>query len=199
MHTPLELQQRAARDRERIELILQGDQDAFTDLVTDYQRPVYNLTYRMLGDAAEAEDAAQEAFIRAYHHLDRYDPARPFRTWLLSIASHYCIDLIRKRRLNWLSLDDLLPAQIMSALEHRSIEALVIDGERLESVQCLLALLKPDERAIIVLRYWNDLSYEEIADALRTNVGVVKSRLFRARQSLANRMRIHEMGYQYAA
>ena len=195
----IEKEQAILRDRERVSQVLNGDQDAFTDLVLDYQRAVFNLTYRMLGDTVEAEDAAQEAFLRAYRNLERYDNNRSFKTWVLSIASHYCIDLIRKRRLSWLSLDDLLPGEMMSAIEHRSIEELSLDGERDRSVQELLRLVKPDERAIIILRYWNDMSYEEIADALDVNVGVVKSRLFRARQALANRIATHELGRVFAA
>lgn len=195
MLSQIEKEQMILQDRERVLLALEGDQDAFTDLVLDYQQSVYNLTYRMLGDHVEAEDAAQEAFLRAYRNLDRYDTARSFRTWVLSIASHYCIDVIRKRRMSWLSLDDLLPGQLMGAIENRSIEQLTIDDERERTVQEMLTFVKPDERAIIVLRYWYDLSYEEIADILETNVGVVKSRLFRARQALANRLKIYEMGF----
>jgi RNA polymerase sigma-70 factor (ECF subfamily) len=193
-----EKDQTIMKDQERVTRVLEGDQDAFTDLVLDYQRAVYNLTYRMLGDTVEAEDATQEAFLRAYNHLERYDRQRPFKTWVLSIASHYCIDVIRKRRISWLSLDDLLPAQMMAAIENRSAEELTINAERERSVQELITLLRPDERAIIVLRYWNDLSYEEIADILETNVGVIKSRLFRARHALADRTKIREMGLVYA-
>ena len=199
MLTQIEKDQILIADQERVPRALAGDQDAFTDLVLDYQRVVYNLTYRMLGDSVEADDAAQEAFLRAYRKLDRYDMERPFKTWVLSIASHYCIDIIRKRRLSWLSLDDLLPGQMMSALENRSIEELAMDGERERTMQELLTLLKPDERAIIILRYWNDLSYEEIAEALGANVGVVKSRLFRARQALANQFKVRELGLSFAA
>lgn len=199
MLSTIEKDQLVQTDRERVNRVLAGDQDAFTDLVLDYERAVYNLTYRMLGDHVEAEDAAQEAFLRAYRHLDRYDMQRPFKTWVLSIASHYCIDIIRKRRMSWLSLDDFLPGELMAAIEHRSVEDVAMDGERDHSVQQLLKLLKPDERAIIVLRYWNDFSYEEIAETLRTNVAVVKSRLFRARQALANRMKVQEMGLALAA
>ena len=198
MLTQIEKDQMILQDRERVLRVKEGDQDAFTDLVLEYQRAVYNLTYRMLGDMVEAEDAAQEAFLRAYNNLDRYDMARPFKTWVLSIASHYCIDIIRKRRLSWLSLDDLLPGEMMAAIENRSVEDLALDSERERSVQELLKLVKPDERAIIILRYWNDLSYEEIADALGTNVGVVKSRLFRARQALANRLKVQDMGLAFA-
>lgn len=193
-----EKEQAIALDRERVLLALDGDQDAFTDLVLDYQRAVYNLTFRMLGDSVEAEDAAQEAFLRAYRNLERYDMTRSFKTWVLSIASNFCIDIIRKRRLSLLSLDDLLPGEVMSAIEHQSIEELMVDGERDRSVQEMMALLKADERAIIILRYWNDLSYEEIADALGINVGVVKSRLFRARQALANRIKVREPGLVFA-
>ena len=76
----------------------QGDEKAFTVLVETYQKPVYNLCYRMLGEAEAAEDAAQETFLKVYQNLVRYDRARPFPTWLLSIAAHDCIDRLRRRR-----------------------------------------------------------------------------------------------------
>ncbi|MFN2136130.1 MAG: sigma-70 family RNA polymerase sigma factor, partial [Candidatus Promineifilaceae bacterium] len=81
-----------------LEQAMQGDQIAFGKLVEAYQTPVYNLAYRMLNNSGEAEEAAQEAFVRAYTRLDSYDPAHKFSTWLLSITSNYCIDQIRKRR-----------------------------------------------------------------------------------------------------
>ena len=83
----------------------QGNDEAFTRLVEAYQRPVYNLCYRMLDEPEAAEDAAQETFLRAYQHLDRYDPQRPFATWLLSIAAHYCIDHRRRRKFSITSID----------------------------------------------------------------------------------------------
>ena len=86
-----------------------GDQSAFTRMVEAYQTPVYNLAYRMLGNSVEAENAAQETFIRMYTKLDTYDPKRKFSSWLLAIASHYCVDVLRRRRMNYLSLDDLPP------------------------------------------------------------------------------------------
>ncbi len=84
-----------------------GDTDAFTRLVQLYQAPVYNLAYRMLGERMEAEDAAQETFLRAFRNLGQYDPARPFRNWLLSITAHYCVDRLRRQR-PLLALDDEL-------------------------------------------------------------------------------------------
>ena len=90
-----------------LELALRGDEDAFCRLMELYQKPVFNLCYRMTGDPQEAEDAAQETFLRAYQNLKRYDPQRSFATWLLSIAAHYCIDQIRRRKALITPLDAL--------------------------------------------------------------------------------------------
>ena len=83
-----------------------GDKVAFGQLVEAYMRPVFNLTYRMLGNPQEAEDAAQETFLRAYSRLEQYDPSQKFSTWLFSIANHHCIDRLRKRRARFVSIDD---------------------------------------------------------------------------------------------
>ncbi len=162
-----------------------GDEAAFTRLVETYQTPIYNLCYRMLGEAGEAEDAAQETFLRAYAQLGSYDPARPFKTWLFSIANHHCIDRLRKRRLTWLSIDDenLPPHPALQEREPGPEEALV-RRQQSELLQGLLARLPPEDRSVVVMRYWHDLSYEEIAEATRTTVSSVKSRLHRARATL---------------
>ena len=83
-----------------------GSDEAFTQLVETYQTPVFNLCYRMLGSSDAAEDAAQETFLRAFQHLHRYDLKRPFATWLLSIAAHYCIDRLRRKKLPVFSVDE---------------------------------------------------------------------------------------------
>ncbi|MBN1310299.1 MAG: sigma-70 family RNA polymerase sigma factor [Anaerolineae bacterium] len=176
-------------EQELIADILAGDQESFAELVETYQRSVYNLTYRMLGDAREAEDAAQEAFLRAYQHLERYDTSRPFKTWLLSIASNYCIDRLRKRRLTWLSIDEPLPPHPALSSNEADPEDAVAIGERYEAVQEMLAGLAPEYRAAVVFRYWYDMSYAEIADALDTTESAIKSRLFRARQMMAENVR----------
>ncbi|MEJ2149362.1 MAG: sigma-70 family RNA polymerase sigma factor [Chloroflexota bacterium] len=178
----------ATEDQELVARVLEGDQVAFAELVEAYQRPVYNLTYRMLGEAREAEDAAQEAFLRAYQHLERYDPQRSFKTWLLSIASNYCIDRLRKRRLTWLSIDEPLPPHPALNSDAPSPEAATLSGERSEAVQELLSDLAPDYRAAVVLRYWYDMPYAEIAATLDTTESAIKSRLFRARQMLAQKV-----------
>jgi RNA polymerase sigma-70 factor (ECF subfamily) len=175
-----------------VEAARQGDRDAFSRLVEAYQGPVYNLTYRMLGDPNEAEDAAQETFLRAYRKLDSYDPSRKFSTWLLSIASHYCIDQLRRRRLTWLSLEDEgVPSSAM--VSHKpSPEGHVLQAEQEAQVQALLNTLSTDYRAVVVLHYWYGLSYQEIAQTTHSTVSAVKSRLFRARRMLAEQLQQDE-------
>ena len=174
---------------EWVSAALEGDQDAFADLVYTFQDAVYNLCYRMLGERMEAEDAAQEAFLRAYSNLHRYDPARPFKTWLLAIASNHAIDRIRKRRLTWLSIDQDEPGPAMSlSSDEPEPEEAALTKERSKAIQKLLDDLSPDYRAAVVLRYWYDYSYTEIADMLDTTESAIKSRLFRARQLLAEKL-----------
>lgn len=171
-------------EREWILHARQGDDDAFTNLVEAYQIPVYNLCCRMLGDPDQAEDAAQETFLKAYRGLKRYDPNRPFATWLLSIASHHCIDRLRRRRIPVISLSELLPNQ-QKPDDLPGPEAALAISEHQQVVRGMLELLGNRDRVVIVLRYWYELSYEEIAQTLSTSVSSVKSRLHRARRRLA--------------
>ncbi len=182
-----------------IEAARGGDRDAFGRLVQAYQRPVYNLTYRMLGNVEEAEDAAQEVFIRAYRKLDTFDPQRKFSTWILSIASHYCIDRLRRRRLKWLSLEDeRLPPSVLVSHQDGPERTMMHSEEKVQ-IQALLDTLSADYRAVVVLHYWYDLSYEEIAETTGSSVSAIKSRLFRARRMLAKQLQLTETQAQAMA
>lgn len=164
----------------------QGDKAAFGKLIEAYQGPVYNLAYRMLNNSGEAEEAAQEAFIRAYTRLESYNPAHKFSTWMLSITSNYCIDLIRKRRALLLSIDEPLPAHpALQSEKSKGPESQMVTNEQQEMVQELLQELPEDYRQAVVLRYWYEMSYDEIAEVMNTTVSAIKSRLFRARRLLA--------------
>jgi RNA polymerase sigma-70 factor (ECF subfamily) len=148
--------------------------------------PVYNLAYRMLGDAREAEDAAQETFLRAYTRLATYKIDKKFSSWLLAIDSHHCIDRLRRRRFTWLSLDEL-PFLEQSAGEWNQPEEAAIQQEEQDKVRKMLDHLPPQYRAAVVLRYWYELSYKEIAEVMGITESAVKSRLYRAREKLAQR------------
>ncbi len=163
-----------------------GDHAAFSRLVEAYQTPVYNLAYRMLGNPAEAEDAAQETFLRAYAQLHTYRPERRFSTWILSIASHYCVDRLRRRRFTWLSADEEPVQQLLRAhTGGEEPEAIALEAETRAEVQAMLGRLDPMYREPIILRYWYDLSYKEIAEVMGITEATVKTRLHRARLQLA--------------
>jgi len=176
------------QEREWILRARAGDGEAFTQLVKAYQTPVYNLAYRMLGNSVEAEDAAQETFIRVYTRLNTYDVSRKFSSWVLSIASHYCIDRLRRRRMTLLSLEDVAFTGHLASDEERPEEAITRD-EKEAQVHQLLDVIAPEYRAAVVLRYWYDCSYKEIAQILDTTESAIKSRLFRARQMMARAAR----------
>jgi RNA polymerase sigma-70 factor (ECF subfamily) len=163
-----------------------GDSESFTLLVGAYQTPVYNLCYRMLGEAELAEDAAQETFLKAYQNLARYDRERSFATWLLSIAAHHCIDRLRRRRFTSVSIDEDEEGQ--TDLPDRSApdpELETQNKQEKERLHRLLQSLDPIDRAAVVMRYWQDCSEAEIARSLKLTVPAVKSRLHRARKALA--------------
>jgi len=166
----------------------QGSDEAFTKLVETYQTPVYNLCYRMLGEPDLAEDAAQETFLRAYQHLHRYDQKRPFATWLLSIAAHYCIDKLRRRKFSIFSMDEEDEEGNTFEIadpDSPNPEVESMKGQTRARVQSMLKDLDATDRAAIIMRYWYDYSEIEIAESLRLTVSAVKSRLHRARKELA--------------
>jgi RNA polymerase sigma-70 factor (ECF subfamily) len=169
-----------------------GDVDAFGRVVEAFQKPVFNLCYRMLGNREDAEDAAQESFWRAFKGLGWYDVRRSFGTWMLSIAAHHCIDRLRRKRPVVLSLESLLP-ETDAPDETPDPESQTSRKQEQEEVQELLQLLGWEERSMIVMRYWHDMSYEEIARALKVSVGAVKSRLHRARNTLAEHWRTNRL------
>ncbi len=178
------------QERQWVAAALQGDQQAFAQLVHAYQNPVYNLCFRMLGTASEAEDAAQETFVRVYVNLKTYDPLRKLSSWILTVASHHCIDRLRRKRLDLIPLEDLLPWQPL-APESASPEQVVVQKESRDQVHHLMQSLNVDDRLVVALRYWQDLSYVEIADITGTTESAVKSRLHRARSALARQLLGH--------
>jgi RNA polymerase sigma-70 factor, ECF subfamily len=168
-----------------IEQALAGDREAFGQLMHRYAGAVYGLAYRMLGSPQDAEDASQEIFLRIYNNLARFDQTRRFSTWLLSIASNYCVDRLRRQRLSWLTLDDVaftLPSP------ERGPEGGAIQHEQREAVRRVLQTLPEGYRLVTVLRYWHDLSYQEIAQATGLTESTIKTRLHRARNMMAERL-----------
>ncbi len=164
---------------------LGGDASAFSHLVDRYKGPVYSLAYRMLGQPADAEDAAQEAFVRAYTRLETFDPERKFSTWLLSITANLCVDHLRRKRPAL--LDDLTQGTHWDRAT-AGPETLLMRREQQTEIQHVLQILPAKYREVVVLHYWQDLSCAEIGMRMGLSENGVKTRLHRARQMLAQRL-----------
>jgi RNA polymerase sigma-70 factor (ECF subfamily) len=163
-----------------------GDDLAFSKLVNKYQPPVYNFCYRKLADVTEAEDATQEILIRVYNKLNTYDETRSkFSSWLFAIATNYCIDRLRLRRHWFVSWDELPAWSRFNSGEIFQPEKCLLSAESSQEARNLLAKLPQDYRTVIILKYWHHRSYQDMAQTLHTTVSAVKSKLFRARQKMA--------------
>ena len=164
-----------------------GDITSFNALVAAYQRQVYNLCLRMLGNAASAEDVTQEAFISAYRRLETYRGGN-FKAWLLRIATNACYDLLRRQgRRPTSSLDTLYEDSDSPPIPDSEAVSPEVSAERQElreTVQRALSMIPADQRAAIILCDLQGLSYEEIAVTLHVNLGTVKSRINRGRARL---------------
>jgi RNA polymerase sigma-70 factor (ECF subfamily) len=161
-----------------------GDRQAFGELVYHYREGVINVVYRMCGDANLAEDAAQEAFIRAWQHLPRYQPRSPFRNWLYRIATNIAMDVLRRER----ETSDI--EDVPLAASSLDPETAVERNERADRVRQAVLALAPASRAVLILREYEDLSYKEIAETLDIPVGTVMSRLNYARTQLRETLRV---------
>jgi len=164
-------------DLEAMERCLAGDREAFAGLIERHKKVVYSLARHMLGDETEAEDIAQEAFVKAYFSLAKFRRECSFRNWLCQIATRLCIDHLRARRPE---RKVILQERVMSAGEDGPAEAI---GKR-EMVRTALERLPAYLRAPVVLRHLEELSYQEMAEILRLPLGTVKTRLRRGRAAL---------------
>lgn len=173
-----------------ISAVLHGNADAFDDLVTAYQKPVYHIALNMTGSEEDAFDLSQETFLKAYRSLNTFRNESSFGTWVCRMASNLCIDFLRKqkRRGKIVSLDEPdvcgRPAEVPdlryapeAAYEKKELSRLIREN---------LQKLPDEQKLILVLRDVEGLSYQEIADQLRLELGTVKSRIARARAHLAN-------------
>jgi RNA polymerase sigma-70 factor (ECF subfamily) len=157
---------------------------AFAELLARYRQPVLNFVYRMLGDATEAEDVAQEVFVRAYRHFGEYDPRRKLSTWLFALACNAAIDRLRYRQRH--------PTELLSdtaaANPVRGPAAEVEAREIGEQIAAAIQSLPEDQRIAVVLAEYHDLSHAEIAGVMRCSEKSVESRLYRARQTLREKL-----------
>ncbi len=170
----------------------EGDQRAYADLMRMYREPIYLMLLKMTNNPTEADDLTIEAFGKAFASLHLYTPTHAFSTWLFSIATNNCVDFIRKKRLQTIYLDDMRTTTDGDAYEYPipseagNPEEDVIHQQRVQILREVVRTLKPRYRKLVEMRYFDELSYEEIAAALDMPLGTVKVQLFRAKELLHN-------------
>ena len=182
-----------ADDRELASLAAQGREPAYRELLARYERPIFSLVYRMVRDRAQAEDLAQETFVRAFQAIESYDPTYKFSNWIFKIANNHTIDHLRRRRLDTVSIDGSPHATSTGEQERTTLvlastdesPAAYVEHKELGSqIERAIGRLRPEYRAVVLLRHVEGHAYEEIAEILGIPLGTVKTYLHRARAEL---------------
>jgi RNA polymerase sigma-70 factor, ECF subfamily len=173
-------------EEQAIRLLKSGDPKGAEALLEQHQREVYNVALRMLGEPSAAEDAAQDAFLRAFSRLDLYREGEPFGAWLHGIVRNRCLDILRTRT-------RAAAAYPVVAAPQADAEADAIRNLEAQGVRRALSRLPARDRALLVLRYWEDRPMEEVAQSLGMTDGAARVALHRARRALAGQLSTMEI------
>ncbi len=184
------LSDKAKQDYKLVKLAIAGDEKAYAELLDRYKDAIYYMLLKMVNNKSDAEDLTIEAFGKAFKNIAQYTPNYAFSTWLFKIATNNCIDFIRKKKANVVSLDQTTDEQetIGTPLQADTPdpEEDMIKSQRMALMRDVVEKLKPRYRTLVELRYFKEYSYEEIATELDLPIGTVKAQLFRARELLFN-------------
>ena len=190
------LSEKAQKDYELvIRATKKKDQQAFAELMDKYKDSIYYMLLKMVNNNDDAEDLTLEAFGKAFNRLNQYTPNFAFSTWLFKIATNNCIDFLRKKKKNVMSVDNRIANndgddfmfEIKS--EGMSPEQLAMNGQKIQLMRQYVKKLKPRYEILVEMRYFKEMSYDEISDELNLPLGTVKAQLFRAREFLYNIMK----------
>ena len=186
---PKKISDSARRDLDLVDRAKNGDQRAYTELMSVYRESVFFMMKKMISNDDDAEDLTIEAFGKAFKRLAQYSPDYAFSTWLFKIASNNCIDFLRKKRLgktvsldSGYSNDDESNGSIDLEFEGLNPEEKLMKSQRIEEMHRIVEQLKPKYRQLVEMRYFQEKSYDEIAAELEIPLGTVKAQLFRARE-----------------
>ena len=186
------LSDKAQHDLALVQAAIDGKQSAYAELMDRYRESIYYMMIKMVKNQDDADDLTIEAFGKAFNRLEQYSPSFAFSTWLFKIASNNCIDFIRKKRIKITSMDtgrmtddgDVIFFDAKATT--LDPEEIIIQNQKIKLMRDLVSKLKPRYKELIEKRYFEELSYEEIAEELNIPLGTVKAQLFRAREFLAN-------------
>jgi RNA polymerase sigma-70 factor (ECF subfamily) len=190
MEVNTNLSEKAQRDYLLVQKANEGDQKAYAELMDRYRDAIYYMLLKMVNNASDAEDLTIEAFGKAFKNIRQYAPNYAFSTWLFKIATNNCIDFIRKKKASHVSLDQNDEEHEKASMDIQAPvmdpEESMINDQKIKMMRSIVDKLKPRYRKLIELRYFKELSYEEIAEELELPIGTVKAQLFRARELLYN-------------
>lgn len=188
------LSEKGQHDLKLVRRAIEGDQKAYAELLDRYRDPIYFMLLKMVNNKSDAEDLTIEAFGKAFKSIEQYAPNYAFSTWLFKIATNNCIDFIRKKKANLISIDQptdddegvqtFPSSNLLSGV--LDPEESLIKEQNIQMVKELVQKLKPRYRKLIELRYFKEYSYIEISEELSIPLGTVKAQLFRARELLYN-------------
>jgi RNA polymerase sigma-70 factor (ECF subfamily) len=184
------LSDKAQYDYKLVQLAIKGDEKAYAELLERYKDAIYYMLLKMVNNKNDAEDLTIEAFGKAFKNIEQYTPNYAFSTWLFKIATNNCIDFIRKKKANVISIDNEDESSEVSppSLQSNTLdpEKDMIKNQKVKLMRSVVHKLKPRYRKLVELRYFKEYSYEEIAQELNLPLGTVKAQLFRARELLFN-------------
>jgi RNA polymerase sigma-70 factor (ECF subfamily) len=194
----INLSDKAIYDYELVQKALEGDEKAFTRLLSRYRDAIYFMLLKMVNNRNDAEDLTLEAFGKAFNNLHQYSPTYAFSTWLFKIASNNCIDFLRRKRGAYIPIENEETGENTEAIKLKSKdpnpEEKLIRQQKAILLHHIVRRLKPRYRTLVELRYFREFSYEEIAKELDLPLGTVKAQLFRAREMLFKLIEHTEMG-----
>ena len=190
------LSEKAQKDYELvIRATKKKDQQAFAELMDKYKDSIYYMLLKMVNNNDDAEDLTLEAFGKAFNRLQQYTPNFAFSTWLFKIATNNCIDFLRKKKKNVMSVDNRIPNNdgddFMFEIKSEGMtpEQLAMNDQKIQLMRQYVKKLKPRYEILVEMRYFKEMSYDEISDELNLPLGTVKAQLFRAREFLYNIMK----------
>ncbi|MEQ2529330.1 RNA polymerase sigma factor [Robertmurraya yapensis] len=177
-------------DLKWISEVLSGDKQAYGNIIKKYKNPLYATIVRMTKNPQDAQDLVQDAFIKVYHQLEKYEQKGSFSSWLYRVAINHCMDQFRKKQYSL----ELVGVNEDSVVNPNNPEVIFLKKEKQRQLERLIATLPDDERMIILLRYVNELTYEEIGELVGMPITNVRNKLFRAKKKMRDTV-IQEGGY----
>jgi len=195
MEVKPETSKNTQEDRELVASAKKGDNKAFEALLRKYRKSVYYMLLKMIKNPDDAEDLTQEAFAKAFNSIEKFDATYAFSTWLFRIATNNCIDFIRKKRIQTVSIDQPMEGDDGSNIrfdvkdENLDPNQTMLKKQRKKYLNMAIERLPEKYRTLVELRYFRELSYEEVAQELEIPLGTVKAQLFRARELLSQELK----------